>query len=90
MRFCLHFTNADVSDEMADKLYGFTHGDATLYQRNGAAFADFDRSAATMIDAVMSAVADCEQAGFTVGRVGPPSEEQDSLDEANEMLSGRG
>lgn len=89
MRFCLHFSNADVSDEMADRLYGYSHGDATLYQRNGAAFADFDRSADSMIQAVMSAVADCERAGFTVGRVGPHSEEQDSLDEANEMLSGR-
>ena len=43
MRFCLHFSNADVPDEMAEKLYEFSQGDATLYQRNGAAFADFDR-----------------------------------------------
>ena len=89
MRFCLHFSNADVSDEMADKLYGISQGDATLYQRNGAAFADFDRVAGTLIKAVKSAVADCERAGFTVDRVGPHSEEQESLDEANEMLSGR-
>jgi hypothetical protein len=76
MRFCLHFTNADVSDEMADNLYAITTGDATLYQRNGAAFADFDRS-------------DAGQAGFQVADVGPVSEEQDALDKANALLTGR-
>jgi hypothetical protein len=80
MRFCLHFTNSDVTDEMADRLYGLTGGDATLYQVNGIAFADFDRDAPTIVEAVKSAVSDAEKAGFTVERVGLHSEEQESLD----------
>ena len=90
MRFCLHFANADVSDEMANALYGISSGDATLYQRNRAEFADFDRDSATMIEAVKSAIEDAEKAGFRVERVGPHSEEQDLLDEVNAILSGRG
>jgi hypothetical protein len=89
MRFCLHFSNVDVTDEMADQLYGLSGGDATLYQRSGAAFADFDRDAPTMVDAVRSAISEAERAGLKVARVGPHSEEQDSLDEVNASLAGR-
>ena len=89
MRFCLYFANAEVTDEMADRLYAVCHGDATLYQRSGTAYADFDRSAETMIEAVKSAIADAEKAGFSVQRVGSHSEEQDSLDKLNALLAGR-
>lgn len=89
MRFCLHFSNADVTDEMANQLYGLSDGDATLYQRNGSAFADFDRDAMTMVEAVKSAIAVAEKAGFKVARVGSHSEEQDMLDEVNAILAGR-
>jgi hypothetical protein len=89
MRFCLHFTNVDVTDEMADQLYGLSGGDATLYQRDLAAYADFERDAPTMVDAVRSAIADAEKAGFKVERVSPHSEEQGSLDEVNASLAGR-
>ena len=87
MRFCLHFSDADVTDEMANQLYGLSGGDATLYQRNGLAYADFDRDAGTMVDAVRSAIADARKAGFSVVKVGPHSEEQESLDEVNATLS---
>lgn len=87
MRFCLHFSNADVTDSMADRLYEMAAGDATLYQRNGEAFADFDRDADTMVGAVQSAIADARKAGFDVARVGPHSAEQESLDEVNAALA---
>ncbi|HUG92120.1 MAG TPA: hypothetical protein VML55_14870 [Planctomycetaceae bacterium] len=59
---------ADPTDEEADRLYG-TFQDGTLSTVAGVPQIHFHREAASLEDAMRSAVADLRAAGFDVGRV---------------------
>ena len=60
-------------DRFADQLFEAGCDDALLLERDGVYYLDFDRDAATMLDAVVSAVRDVNGAGAGVRvlRVGP-------------------
>lgn len=59
----------EVTDEQADALFAAGCDDATPACCDGRAWAHFDREAASLEDAIRSAVAQVQTAGFTVARV---------------------
>lgn len=75
----------DVSMDDADALYEAGCADATFGACEGVAFGDFDRQADTLEDAIRSAIADIQKAGFTVVRV--EQVEQTLLSEINNELA---
>jgi hypothetical protein len=60
---------AEMTEGMAEALYGAGCGDATLGQQFGEVFLDFDREAPSLDEAVRGAVMDVESAGFKVTRI---------------------
>jgi len=75
----------DVSMGDADALYEAGCADATFGSCEEVAFGDFDRQADTLEDAIRSAIADVQKAGFTVARV--EQVEQTLLSEINNELA---
>ncbi|MEX2140566.1 MAG: hypothetical protein WD894_14985, partial [Pirellulales bacterium] len=57
---------AEITPELADALYLATGGDIEFNMRNEVAYIQFDRAAATLRDAVSSAIAQVEGAGIGV------------------------
>lgn len=66
--FKLILDRVDLDEEEADALYGRCK-DATLITEEGVTFLDFDRRADSLEQAVRSAIADVNAAGFRVLRV---------------------
>jgi hypothetical protein len=60
---------SEISDEAADALFEAGCDDATPSSRDGLARVHFDREAPSLEDAIRSAVAQVQSAGFTVSRV---------------------
>jgi hypothetical protein len=60
---------AEITPELADSLFAATGGDIELSLREGVATLEFDRAAATLHDAVSSAITQVEGAGVRVLRV---------------------
>ncbi len=60
----VEFTAAD-----ADRLYGAGCDDASILTRDGVTMVQFDREAPTLEEAIRSAIANVECAGFVVSRV---------------------
>ena len=62
---------SEITPELADALYESTGGDIELNMRDGVAFVEFERSAASLRDAIRSAIRDVEgaEAGVRVVRV---------------------
>jgi hypothetical protein len=60
---------AEVMDQMAGKLLAAGCDDATLSAQGETYYLGFDREAASLGDAVGSAIRDVERAGFKVARV---------------------
>ena len=79
-RFTLHLKEIDsFTDEQADALYGGGCSDGTLSSSAGRARIGFDREAATLQDAIRSAVSDVRRAGLEVDHV--EIEEQELVEE---------
>jgi len=79
---------ADITPELADALYESTHGDIELSQRDGVAFLEFERQAATLRDAVTTAIREVEGAGVGVRVVRVESEAANVIAKINADLLG--
>ncbi|MCI0681911.1 MAG: hypothetical protein L0Y71_07390 [Gemmataceae bacterium] len=78
----------ELTAELADTLYEATHGDIELNMRDGVAYLDFQRTAATLRDAVTSAIRDVESAGAGVRVVRVESETANTIAKINAQLLG--
>ena len=63
-----------MNEEIAESLYESGGDDATPFSSQGIAAIGFSREAGSLEDAVRSAIADVNRAGFTVARVEPADE----------------
>jgi hypothetical protein len=60
---------AEVTDDQGDELFEAGCDDGTIVSRNGHVFIDFTRESSSLEDAINSAAADVERAGFQVDHV---------------------
>ncbi len=67
--FSLILSDAEVTDECADKLYETGCDDASILTRDGITRLQFNREAANLDEALASAIRSVERAGLTVTRV---------------------
>jgi hypothetical protein len=65
---------AAMTEDIADSLYEAGCDDGTPFSSQGVAGVGFSREAASLEEAVRSAIADVNKAGFAVGRVEPADE----------------
>ena len=63
-----------VNEEIADALFEAGCDDGTAFSSNGIAAVGFSRDAQSLEEAVRSAIADVNRAGFVVNRVASPDE----------------
>jgi hypothetical protein len=74
--------------ELADALYEATEGDIEFNICDGVAFLEFDRTAATLREAITSAIADVEGAKVGVRVVRVESEAANTIAKINASLLG--
>ena len=74
-----------VTDEAANALVNAGCDDGTFCARDGVAYVHFDRPAATLGDAIQSAIDHVHQAGFHLGRV--ESDEFATISQFNQQLA---
>ena len=67
---------SEITPELADAIYGATRGDIEFNMRDGVAFLEFDRSAASLHDAITSAITQVAGAGVGVRVVRVESDER--------------
>lgn len=67
--FSLILSDAEVTDEDAEKLYEAGCDDASILTRDGVTRIQFDRDAPNLDEALASAIQSVERAGFAVARV---------------------
>ncbi|MEX1094944.1 MAG: hypothetical protein WED34_02785 [Planctomycetales bacterium] len=79
---------AKITPELADALYTATGGDIELNLRNGVAFVEFSRPAATLRDAVTSAIHEVEGAGLGVRVIRVESDAANVIAKINADLLG--
>jgi hypothetical protein len=79
---------AEITPELADALYAATQGDIELNLRDGVAFVEFERPAATLREAITSAIRDVERAGVGVRVVRVESEAANVIAKINADLLG--
>ena len=79
---------AEITPELADVLYAATHGDIELNLRDGIAFLEFERTAATLRDAITTAVREVETAEVGVRVVRVESEAANVIAKINADLLG--
>jgi hypothetical protein len=60
---------AEITDEQADALFEAGCDDGTPVSRNGTAWVHFDREAPSLEEAMRSAVAQVQAAGFKVAKI---------------------
>jgi len=60
---------SEVTDDQADRLFAAGCDDGTPTSSNGLAWVHFDREAASLEEAISSAVAQVQSAGFAVSKV---------------------
>ena len=60
---------SDVTDEQGDALYAADCDDSTIVSRDSVAFIRFSRESSSLEDAINSAAANVQTAGFQVGHV---------------------
>lgn len=78
--FTIILAGVDVmTEDMASELYEAGCSDGSPFSGEGIAAIGFDREAATLEDAIKSAVADVEKAGLAVARVEIGSDELATL-----------
>ena len=78
----------DLTAELANALYEATHGDIELNMRDGVAYLDFQRGAASLRDAVTSAISDVEAAKMGVRVVRVESDTANTIAKINADLLG--
>ena len=79
---------AELTAELADALYAATQGDIELNLRDGVAFAEFERTAATLREAITTAIREVEQAPVGVRVVRVESEAANVIAKINADLLG--
>jgi hypothetical protein len=79
---------AELTPELADALYAATRGDIELNLRDGIAFVEFERSAATLREAITTAIREVEQATVGVRVVRVESEAANVIVKINADLLG--
>lgn len=67
--FTLILSAPDVTDDEVEKLYESGCDDGSILSRGDITMVQFDRDAATLDQALASAIRDVESAGLTVARV---------------------
>jgi hypothetical protein len=68
-QFTLVLDAAELTEDLADRLFQSGCDDGSPGQSNGIVTVDFDREASSLEDAIRSAIADVNAAGTTVTRV---------------------
>jgi len=79
---------ADLTPELADALYEATKGDIEFNVRNGVATLEFERSAATLREAIVSAIGEVEGSASGVRVVRVESEAANTIAKINAELLG--
>jgi hypothetical protein len=79
---------AEITSELADALYAATQGDIELSMRDGVAFVEVERKAASLHEAVLSAIREVEQANVGVRVVRVESEAANVIAKINADLLG--
>jgi len=79
---------AEITPELADALYAATQGDVELNLRDGVAFLEFERKAATLREAITAAVREVEGAEVGVRVVRVESEAANVIAKINADLLG--
>ena len=79
---------AELTPELADTLYEATHGDIELNLRNGVAFVEFVRTAPTLREAILHAIAEVEGADVGIRVVRVESETANVIAKINADLLG--
>jgi hypothetical protein len=79
---------SEITPELADALYGATQGDIELNMRDGVAFVEFERPAATLREAILTAIRQVEQAAASVRVVRVESEAANVIAKINAGLLG--
>ena len=79
---------AEITPELADPLFAATGGDIEVNMRNDVAYIEFDRAAASLHDAVSSAIAQVEGAGVGVRVVRVESDAANTIAKINADLLG--
>jgi hypothetical protein len=78
----------ELTPELADALYAATDGDIELNLRNGVAFVEFERTAATLREAITTAIREIEEAADGVRVVRVESEAANVIAKINADLLG--
>ncbi len=79
---------SEITPELADALYAATGGDIELNMRDNVAYLEVDRSAASLHDAVASAISQVEGAGVGVRVVRVESDDANTIAKINADLLG--
>src|SRR4051795_6579101 len=79
---------AELTPALADALYSATQGDIELNLRDGVAFVEFERAAATLREAITTAIREVEQATAGVRVVRVESEAANVIAKINAELLG--
>jgi len=79
---------SDITSELADALYGATGGNIEFNMRDSVAFLEFDRTAASLHDAITSAITQVEGAGVGVRVVRVESDDANTIAKINADLLG--
>jgi hypothetical protein len=79
---------AELTPELADALYAATNGDIELNMRDGVAFVEFERTAPTLREAIMTAIAEIEGADVGTRVVRVESEAANVIAKINADLLG--
>ena len=79
---------AELTPALADALYAATDGDIELNLRDGVAFAEFERTAATLRGAITTAMLEVERAAVGVRVVRVESEAANVISKINADLLG--
>jgi hypothetical protein len=79
---------SEITPQLADAVYGATGGDIEFNMRDGVAFLEFDRTAASLHNAITSAISQVEGAGVGVRVVRVESEDANTIAKINANLLG--
>ncbi|MCI0464869.1 MAG: hypothetical protein L0Z62_48730 [Gemmataceae bacterium] len=79
---------SEITPELADALYEATRGDIEFNLCEGVAYLEFSRTAATLREAILSAIKDVEGAGVGVRVVRVESEAANTIAKINAELLG--
>jgi hypothetical protein len=79
---------SEITPELADALYEATGGDIEFNLRDGVAFLEFDRTAASLHDAITSSITQVDSAGVGVRVVRVESDNANTIAKINADLLG--